>query len=341
MKVRLAIVPTLAALCLAADSERVHAQSNQCPPGALATDTQRITQDACQLAVDLFHYMAPQLGLAVTGGNATLGQGGTLGGLGKILIGARANVLRGSLPQVDDLTVSATGRVQRTGDNAIATDDAILGLPTIDAAVGLFKGIPAGVTNVGGVDLLVSVGYMPNIDTDPLDVSVDSPFSFGFGARVGIMQESILIPGVAFTILQRRLPQSTVTGVTGTGDSLVVRDLDVKTTAWRIVASKSFLTFGLAAGIGQDDYRSSADISATVHTPITGLPVRTGPTSTEQSMKRNNMFLDLSLNILPATRLLLEIGRVSGGDVTSFNEFSGSPPDAPRIYGALGLRIGL
>src|SRR5919204_6253244 len=55
------------------------AQSSQCPSG---TNQQRATQDACQQSIDLFKYMVPQLGIAITGGNATLGQGGALGGLG-------------------------------------------------------------------------------------------------------------------------------------------------------------------------------------------------------------------------------------------------------------------
>ena len=39
-----------------------------------ATTAQRVAQDACQQAYDLFQFMAPQLGVAVAGGNATLGQ---------------------------------------------------------------------------------------------------------------------------------------------------------------------------------------------------------------------------------------------------------------------------
>jgi len=42
------------------------AQANSCAVG--------LTQDACQKAVDVFQYVAPQLGTAITGGNATLGR---------------------------------------------------------------------------------------------------------------------------------------------------------------------------------------------------------------------------------------------------------------------------
>src|SRR6266550_862235 len=90
------------------------AQSPQCPITGTATEQarRRATQDACQQAIDLFNYMVPQLGIAITGGNATLGQGGALGGLGHFTVGLRGNVLRGNVPQVDRVTVSTTGAVQ-------------------------------------------------------------------------------------------------------------------------------------------------------------------------------------------------------------------------------------
>src|ERR1700716_1087732 len=83
----------------------VQAQANTCPPGTVTgglPDRQRATQDACQMAVDVFQFMAPQLGLALAGGNATLGQASTLGGLGHFSIGIRANFFEGDLPQVLD-----------------------------------------------------------------------------------------------------------------------------------------------------------------------------------------------------------------------------------------------
>ena len=72
------------------------------------------------MALDVFDLMAPQLGLALTGGNATLGQGGTLGGPGHFSIGLRANVFSGDLPEVTDFpTPSLVGRQQRTGSLAL------------------------------------------------------------------------------------------------------------------------------------------------------------------------------------------------------------------------------
>src|SRR6185437_8756916 len=68
-------------------------------------------QDACQKTVDIFDYLAPQLATAVAGGNATLGDAGTLGGLGHFSLGLRANAVDGDIPKVDNVTLNTTGPV--------------------------------------------------------------------------------------------------------------------------------------------------------------------------------------------------------------------------------------
>ena len=335
--VTVALTPTLGAQAAA---------PNSCPPGGSGAfgipDAERATQDACQLAVDLFQVMAPQLGISITGGNATLGQGGTLGGLGHFSVGLRANVVSGTVPQLQDVTLSTTGRVQRGQGNApgVATESQILGLPTAEAGIGIFKGIPLGITNVGGIDLLVSASYVPNVSTDAIEIEVDNPLGLGFGARVGLIQESLVVPGVSVTFLRRSLPKTTITSSPQEGDTLWVRDLSVNTNAWRLVASKSFLMFGLAAGVGQDLYDSSTDVQASVQLPgLIGQRRTSANIAFAQKLTRTNYFLDLSLN-LPFTKLVAEVGQVSGGEVTTYNAFSGKAPDASRTYGSLGVRIG-
>ncbi|HWL38765.1 MAG TPA: hypothetical protein VNO75_00890, partial [Gemmatimonadaceae bacterium] len=172
MKARLFVL--LAATSLAATSLQAQ-DTDRCPPGntgAAIPNATRASQDACQKAIDLFQYMAPQLGVSVTGGNATLGQGGTLGGLGHFSIGLRVNAVAGSLPQVQDpdVTPVVTGAERST----YQTKNQIIGLPTADLAIGLFKGIPLALTNVGGVDLLVSASYLPEFDGEGVSVRVPS-----------------------------------------------------------------------------------------------------------------------------------------------------------------------
>src|SRR5205823_4226456 len=109
----------------------------------------------------------------------------------------------------------------------------------------------------------------------------------------GILQESLLIPGVSVTYLRRDLPTVDITSIFG-GDSLQVNNLRVKTNAWRVVASKSLLLFGLAVGAGKDTYNSDASVRASV-APTAFTPRSTaGPVAMKQDLTRTNAFADLS-----------------------------------------------
>jgi hypothetical protein len=319
-----------AALVLAASS--VQAQANACPPGT--------AQDACQMGVDAFQFIAPQLGVALTGGNATLGRGGALGGLGHFSIGLRANIVAGDVPQFDQFPQpSTTGAQTRTGANALPSKSQIFGLPTVDAAIGVFKGFPLAVTNVGGVDLLLSASYVPSVGGagDDFQIKPDQNLSLGYGVRLGLVQESIITPGVSFTYLGRNLPKTTITGTSS--DVVVnVADAEVETYAWRFVASKSFMLFGIALGAGQDKYEQSADVTGTVFpAPLTSV---SASAKMSQDLTRTNVFADLSLN-MPVFKLIGEIGQVSGGklETNPMNDFTSGSPTQSRIYGSIGIRL--
>jgi hypothetical protein len=311
-----------AAVLVSSAAASASAQANTCAAG--------VTQDACQKAVDVYQYLAPQLGTAITGGNATLGQGGALGGLGHFSLGLRVNGVKGTLPQVDDPSAAPV----LTGARSIVypTKDAYIPMPTLDGAIGIFKGFPLPLTNVGGVDLLVSASYVPSVNEDDISIDPDNPLKLGYGVRISALQESIVSPGVSFTYLKRDLPVLSLTGTTS-GSTLHIDDLTEKTSAWRVVASKSFVLFGLAAGYGQDSYKSSASANAT----ISGQTSST--ISVAQDMTRSNMFLDLSLNF-PVFKLIGEVGQVSGGTApTTVNTFSGKGIVDSRLYGSLGFRL--
>ena len=311
-----------AAAVLAATAVSASAQANSCAAG--------LTQDACQKAVDVYQYLAPQLGTAITGGNATLGQGGALGGPGHFSLGVRVNAVKGTLPQVDD--PSATPVLTGARATAYPTKDAYIPMPTIDGALGIFKGIPLSLTNVGGIDALVSASYIPKVDRSDVSIDPDNPVKFGYGVRVSALQESIVSPGISFTYLKRDLPVLSLTGMSS-NSTLHIDDLTEKTTAWRLVASKSFVLFGLAAGYGQDSYKSSANANAT----ISGQTSST--ISVAQDMTRSNMFADLSLNF-PIFKLIAEVGQVSGGTApTTVNTFPAKGIVDSRLYGSVGFRL--
>jgi hypothetical protein len=338
MKGRLFV--SFAALALAAMSASAQ-DLKRCPPGTAngfgVPDQTRASQDACQKAIDLFQYLAPQLATTVAGGNATLGQAGSLGGLGHFSVGFRVNALQGSLPQVQNVTPSVTGVHKDNYD----TKTQLFPMPTAELAIGIFKGLPLAITNVGGVDLLVSAAYLPEFTNSGVNVKVpNGSLKLGYGARVGILQESLLVPGVSVSYVRRDLPTVNISANSG-GDSLNVNNFALKTTAWRVVASKGLLLFGFAAGIGQDKYESSADVSAHIAArtvpPVPAFNSTAVPLS--QNITRTNVFADLSMNLL-LFKLTGEIGQVSGGTINTYNTFSGKQAADSRVYGSVGARFG-
>jgi hypothetical protein len=292
-----------------------------------------VVQDACQKAVDIFAFMAPQLGVGLVGGNATLGTGGTLGGPGRFSIGVRGNGLRGRLPQVGDVSPAVTGAQQ--SDYGI--DDQIVGLPAVEGALGLFGGIPLGVTHALALDALVSATYVPDLSSGNVAISLpDGSLKLGFGGRLGLLEESLVTPSVSVTYLRRDLPTTSLAATSG-NDEITVDDISVKTTAWRGVVGKSFGFFGIAVGAGQDTYDSRADGS--VQVTEGAVSMNGGPYDLSQKVTRTNMFADFSINF-PFVKLAAEIGRVSGGTIDTYNTFSGKRADDPLTYASVGLRIG-
>jgi len=301
--------------------------------------------DACQQAVDFFQYMAPQLGTAMTGGNTTLAQGGSMGGprfgiIPRFAIGVRVNAVQGNRPVYAPTLVPLAGATAPPPNaRELATETQIVPLPAVDLALGVFKGIPLALTNVGGVDLLLSASYVPAVGdraTDDFALEVDESLAIGYGIRVGLLQESLVVPGVGISYMQRKFPTTTLfartEGAVG-GASLEIQDLALKSSAWRLTASKSLLLFGLAAGIGQDNYDMSTTIRATQ------APANPVSASVASKVTRTNMFADLSLNLL-VLKIVGTAGMVNGGEITTYNSFDNAA-DKSRLYGSVGVRIGL
>ena len=296
-----------------------------------------VSANACQQAVDLFTYVAPLLGTAITGGNPTMGQGGSLGTrlglIPHVTVGVRANAVLGGVPKFSQpapLLPGATGPTA-PGSSDIETTKLPLGLPAVDAAIGVFKGIPLALSNVGGVDLLLSAAYVPTIEKDEITVTPESNLKFGYGLRVGLLQESLVVPGLGFSYMKRDMPKTDIVGTAGAA-SLSISDFELKTSAWRITASKSLLLFGLAAGFGKDTYETSTSLSATL--PPAG---STTPFDLSSKVTRTNFFADVSMN-LPFIKLVVTGGQVSGGDIPTFYSYD-KDADASRLYASGGIRV--
>ena len=301
----------------------------QCRAGTL---NERVTQDACQQALDLFQFMAPQLGAALTGGNVVLGEHSALRGFGHFSLGVRANAVQGQLPRVDQRTPALTGA--QAGN--YTTKSQVVPAPVLDAAVGLFRGIPLAGSYALGVDALVNVAYVPSVDANGLTVDApDGSLKLGFGGRLGLLAETFVTPGISVTVMQRGLPTVNVRGRVA-GDDLRVDNVTVKNTAWRVVAGKNLTVFGISVGAGQDRYDTRADAQVTINRVVPA--VTSSVVSGHQTLTSTNIFANASLNLASA-RLVAEIGRASGGSLATYNTFDGHRADDPRSYASLGLRV--
>lgn len=284
--------------------------------------------EACATGRDLLLYMAPQLGTSLVGGSHTLGIGTNLGGLFHFAIAVRANAVMGSLPDIDNVGANATPVSQN-----YAVKDQYLGLPTVDFALGLTKGFNLGVTRIGGIDLIGGATYVPEITEDDFSVTApDGSLSIGYGARIGLLQQSALIPGVSFSWMKRDMPTLDMSTTSDGGDTFSIDNLAIKSTSWRLAAQKNFLLFQFGAGFGKDNYDFNADVAASVDNGA-----YTGSFNASQDMSRTTMYGSLGINLF-LVKIVGEVGQVSGGSAPTFHTYD-TAADAKRMYGTVGVRI--
>jgi hypothetical protein len=313
----------LAALVLTAPT--VGAQQTTSCPVAVA--------DACQKSADLFTYLAPQFGAALSGGNLLLGSGEAHGRFGLFSLGLRVSALNGSLPDVAALGISETGA--RADD--VPVTEQFVPMPAVDATLGLFPGIVILGHRVAAIDAAVSALYLPSIEGEEgTELRVQDNLKLGYGLRVGLLQGWSLVPDLTFTVLQRGVPTLSVLGETEDGYRVGVRELAVDVTSWRLMASTRFAVLGLNVGAGSDALTTSGGLIA--QAPNGGVSAEA--VSLDRDVTRSVLFAGLTLDLGPVA-LAGEVGRTSGSGTAlrTVNRFDPAA-DAARTFASVGVRIG-
>jgi hypothetical protein len=162
-------------------------------------------------------------------------------------------------------------------------------------------------------------------------VQIDGKTRFGFGVQVGLLEESVVIPGISFSFLQRGLPEISFSSNANTPATFSVTNLEVTVSSWRVIASKNFIAFGISAGFGGDSYASEGTLGATAAGFSEEIPL-------DRSISRSNWFVDLTINLGPV-KIAGEYGGVMKKTTPTFNTFD-PEAGAARTYFAAGLRIG-
>ena len=323
------------ALLLAAAPTIVSAQGSCAITGPVAV--RGYAADACQKAVDLFSFMMPQFGQALSGGGAILGTANTLGGLGKFSLNLRVSAVEGRVPDVNDITLSPLG----ARASQLRTTAALVPAPVVDVGVGLFNGFPVGLTRLFSLDGIVNVAYLPDVDVEDVSLAVPGKrVKFGYGGRVGLTRDAHLIPAISASYIKRDLPTADLTasfqGGTGGTDALSLTGFSVGTVAYRLSVSKKLGFIEIGGGAGRDTYDTRLNISASVNE---GGNTGGASTTLVQQTKRDVVYASLAFN-LPLLKLAAEVGQSSGGtSLNTFNTFVDGGQNEARRFASAGIRI--
>ena len=311
----------LVILSLVASALPAFAQTSEC--AAYASSTRRV----CSAAVDATRAFHPIAGILVSGGNPTIGSAGTLGGIGHATFSLRANAVELVLP---DLDYSGGAATVAAGDMFWAP------APLVDGAIGIYRGMPGGLL---GIDLLGSAQLLRTDQIDNFTVAAGAKeigglaLGLGYGVRVGLLGESILLPAVSVSVMRRDMPQITYGNVLRS--DRYSYGVDLHATNLRLAASKKLMIFDLAAGVGWDKY--SGDALIRFRDPVTG--VTQPDVLVDLDNSRTLGFLNAGMN-LSFLRITGEVGYQAGKDQQLTTNFEDFDTTAGKLFAGLGLRVG-
>jgi hypothetical protein len=223
----------------------------------------------CGQVVATMTDVQPSVGIGFSGGAHTLGTSTTIGrrlGVPRVSVTARLNAAFVPAPDLLDgyqPTFENDGTLRPMG-NVTVPVAALQG----DVVLGLLNGLSLGpvVSGVGAVDLLGSVSFIPAVSA----LGLSDPFvNVGVGARVGLIRQGLLLPGVSVSGMYRTMLSDFAFGELGdpgTGDPAEFT-ASLSTWSLRGGVSKGILLFDLAAGLGWDSYTSDVDFDFRLDCP--------------------------------------------------------------------------
>jgi len=308
-------------------------------------------QARCAAVAQAVDAAQPQLGILLAGGNPTLGTASTggvrLGLIPRFSVTARVNVVAARLPDIREVSA---------GDEGVDVDEFRVPAPAVGANVslGLTNGFSVApmIGGFGAIDLLGSVTVLPlSLAGDDFG---DNAYSWGAGARVGLMRESFITPGVSVSLMYRNLGEIQF-GTVCEGTEVSVGDnrstcagggdfgeinFGLTNLSGRAAISKRLLGLGLTAGVGYDKFNTDANFA--FRSPvIAGTEQIVRFEDVEVDNDRWSAFLDGSFTLLFGS-IVGEIGWMQGADpIGSFPSSSDFDAKEGTWYGSAGIRLSL
>jgi hypothetical protein len=308
-------------------------------------------QARCAAVAQAVDAAQPQLGILLAGGNPTLGTASTggvrLGLIPRFSVTARVNVVAARLPDIREVSA---------GDEGVDVDEFRVPAPAVGANVslGLTNGFSVApmIGGFGAIDLLGSVTVLPlSLAGDDFG---DNAYSWGAGARVGLMRESFITPGVSVSLMYRDLgeiqfgtvcegSEVSVGGNRSTcagGGDFGEINFGLTNLSGRAAISKRLLGLGLTAGVGYDKFNTDANFA--FRSPvIAGTEQIVRFEDVEVDNDRWSAFLDGSFTLLFGS-IVGEIGWMQGADpIGNFPSTSDFDAKEGTWYGSAGVRLSL
>ncbi|MBX6363750.1 MAG: hypothetical protein IRZ00_07775 [Gemmatimonadetes bacterium] len=284
--------------------------------------------NATAQAIEIAH---PRVGLAFAAGNPVAGTASTLGkrigAVPRVSAGVRGNAVYLEIPPIN------------------RRDKIRLLIPAVtgDVAVGLVDGLTLAPT-VGGfasLDLLGSIGIVP--------VSAagfgSKPIGWGLGARLGLLRESFVTPGISVSGMYRRIGDITYGSPSLSVDSAFFRVSGYRDLSLRGAISKRLLVIGAALGVGWDRYDSDMEVRISDRDLLC---INRAQACTQTlrvdgfTSDRFSAFADLSWTALVLS-VVGEIGWQQGGDAARLAEPTGFEGLVGKgtFFGSLAFRLTL
>jgi len=303
----------------------------------------------CGQVVQAMSAVQPTVGMAFSGGAHTLGTATTLGlRLGmvpRISVTARVNAALADVPDLLHSHIPSFDEQNRL--RAMGT----VGVPVLafqgDAVVGVYNGLSLGpfARGLGAVDLLGSVSFIPAVGRIGLD---DAIVNVGAGARLGLIRQGLVTPGVSLSAMYRTMLGDVAFGTIGpdpaSGDPAEFT-AGLSTWSFRAGASQSLLILDLAAGVGYDIYTSDVHFDWRLHCPpdVCGQDVTLTTDGGVQGQLRTsawNAFGNVGMNFL-LLRVVAEVGYQQPRDIVDLAAIQGAglPPQAPSVDDVTGGRF--
>lgn len=356
-------------LLLATTGTAVSAQNSDiaAPCMRLGPTAPAAASEWCIQAAQAASSAQPQLGILIAAGNPLLGAGRAgsgfrLGILPQASITGKLSLAGVRLPEIR--------ASQPAGGADFGEVEFVAPALTGTAMVGLLPGVNLAPTagGVGSVDLIAQATYLPFETFNTPGLGERSPdLAYGLGARIGIVRESFVLPGVSVSGMYRRLGKVAFGNVCQGTVQITTRDFgqaytfeeglcvapsemsgvpgdpgefafDLSNTSVRAVVSKRRLPVGIAAGIGYDQWQSHLAFGFRAPND----PRFFRASDVDLSSGLFSAFANGVLT-LPFVSFALEVGWLGGGDnLAGFDagrsEFD---PTSGIWFGSMGVRLSL